>query len=204
MTWFDTARFGMFIHWGHSSQQGIELSWPLVGPIFALPQSTPISVEQYHSSAATFDPQAFDPREWARMAKRAGMQYAVLTTKHHDGYAMWDTKTSGLLGDAQPVRPRHRARVRRRVSRRRAARRLLLLARRLAPPGLPGVHAGRRAVPVPARQGARSRSMAEVRRRHVRAGPRAADELRRDRRASGSTAAGSAPSTSGARAISRR
>ena len=94
MTWFDTARFGMFIHWGHSSQQGIELSWPLVGPIFALPQSTPVSVEQYHSSAATFDPQKFDAREWARMAKRAGMQYAVLTTKHHDGYAMWDTKTS--------------------------------------------------------------------------------------------------------------
>jgi alpha-L-fucosidase len=84
----------MFIHWGHSSQQGIELSWPLVGPIFALPQSKPISVEQYHSSAATFDPQAFDPRAWARMAKEAGMQYAVLTTKHHDGYVMWDTKTT--------------------------------------------------------------------------------------------------------------
>jgi alpha-L-fucosidase len=104
MTWFDGARFGMFIHWGHSSQQGIELSWPLVGPIFALPQSTPISVEQYHSSAATFDPQGFDPREWARMAKAAGMQYAVLTTKHHDGFAMWDTKTSDFSVLNSPYR----------------------------------------------------------------------------------------------------
>ena len=90
-TWFDTARFGMFVHWGHSSQQGIELSWPLVGGHAALPQCTPVPVGQYHASAATFDPAAYDPRAWARQAKRAGMQYAVFTTKHHDGYAMYDT-----------------------------------------------------------------------------------------------------------------
>jgi alpha-L-fucosidase len=93
-TWFDTARFGMFVHWGHSSQQGIEISWPLVGAVFALPQSSTVTVGQYHSSAATFNPTAYDPRSWARMAKRMGMQYAVFTTKHHDGYAMFDTKTS--------------------------------------------------------------------------------------------------------------
>lgn len=94
MTWFDTARFGMFIHWGHSSQQGIELSWPLTGAVFTEAEVPSVSVEQYHSSAATFDPQAYDPEAWARAAKAAGMQYAVLTTKHHDGFAMWDTKTS--------------------------------------------------------------------------------------------------------------
>jgi len=94
MTWFDTARFGMFVHWGHSSQQGIELSWPLVGGHAALPNCTDVSVEQYHSSAATFDPQAYDPADWARRAKRLGMQYAVFTTKHHDGYAMYDTSVS--------------------------------------------------------------------------------------------------------------
>lgn len=92
MTWFDTARFGMFVHWGHSSQQGIELSWPLVGAVFALPLCSTVPVEEYHASAATFDPQAYDPRAWAKMAKRAGMRYAVITTKHHDGYAMFDTK----------------------------------------------------------------------------------------------------------------
>jgi alpha-L-fucosidase len=92
--WFNTARFGMFVHWGHSSQQGIELSWPLVGGVFALPESKPVPVDLYHSTAATFDPKHWDARELARQAKRCGMTYAVLTTKHHDGYAMFDTKTS--------------------------------------------------------------------------------------------------------------
>jgi alpha-L-fucosidase len=91
-TWFERARFGMFIHWGHSSQQGIELSWPLVGGVFVLPKGQSVPVEEYHSSAATFDPQRFDAGALARTAKRCGMQYAVLTTKHHDGYAMFDTK----------------------------------------------------------------------------------------------------------------
>ncbi|MEX0749849.1 MAG: alpha-L-fucosidase [Dehalococcoidia bacterium] len=94
MSWFDSARFGMFVHWGHSSQQGIELSWPLAGGHAALPNCTEVSVEQYHSSAATFDPRAYDPADWARRAKRLGMQYAVFTAKHHDGYAMYDTKAS--------------------------------------------------------------------------------------------------------------
>jgi alpha-L-fucosidase len=93
MTWFDTARFGMFIHWGHSSQQGIELSWPMVGSNAALPE-TNMSVEAYQSSAATFNPENWDPVALARTAKSLGMQYAVLTTKHHDGYAMFHTKTS--------------------------------------------------------------------------------------------------------------
>jgi alpha-L-fucosidase len=93
-TWFDRARFGLFVHWGHSSQQGIELSWPLTGGMAALPEGQGVSVEQYHSSAATFDPRSFDAPALARLAKRAGIQYAVLTAKHHDGYAMFDTKVS--------------------------------------------------------------------------------------------------------------
>jgi alpha-L-fucosidase len=93
MAWFDTARFGMFIHWGHYSQQGIEASWPLVGGV-SVNEAKDVSVEQYHSSAPTFNPTAWDPRALAQRAKRCGMQYAVLTTKHHDGYAMFHTKTS--------------------------------------------------------------------------------------------------------------
>ncbi|MBF6601202.1 MAG: alpha-L-fucosidase [Dehalococcoidia bacterium] len=92
-TWFDTARFGLFVHWGHSSQQGIELSWPLVGGNFALPPCD-VPVPQYHASAATFDPEAWDAPALARAAKRLGMQYAVITAKHHDGYAMYDTRQS--------------------------------------------------------------------------------------------------------------
>src|SRR3989454_6242958 len=93
-SWFNSARFGMFVHWGHSSQQGIELSWPLVGGVFALPRCQPVPVEQYHASAATFDPKEWDARELARTAKRCGMQYAVLTAKHHDGYAMFASRHS--------------------------------------------------------------------------------------------------------------
>jgi alpha-L-fucosidase len=102
--WFEDARFGLFVHWGHSSQQGIELSWPLVGPIFALPNSTPVSVEQYHSSAATFNPTRWDAGGLARRAREAGMRYAVLTTKHHDGYAMFDTRTSDFGVMHSPLR----------------------------------------------------------------------------------------------------
>ena len=96
MSWFDTARFGMFVHWGHSSQQGIELSWPMAGGVFSLPFGQGRSVDDYQSTAATFDPQEWDAAALAKRARALGMQYAVLTTKHHDGYAMFDTETSGF------------------------------------------------------------------------------------------------------------
>jgi alpha-L-fucosidase len=92
--WFERARFGMLVHWGHSSQQEIELSWPLVGGVFVLPKCQSVPAEEYHASAATFDPKEFDAVALAQRAKRCGMQYAVLTAKHHDGYAMFDTKLS--------------------------------------------------------------------------------------------------------------
>ncbi len=101
-TWFDTARFGMFVHWGHSSQRGCELSWPLVGGTAALPLCGDIPVAEYHSTAATFDPKGYDPRAWAAMAKRLGMQYAVFTAKHHDGYAMYHTKHSDFSVEHSP------------------------------------------------------------------------------------------------------
>ena len=99
--WFRAARFGMFVHWGHVSQQGLELSWPLVGGTPALPFSVPgVPVDDYQASAATFAPDPKAPTDWAARAKRAGMRYAVFTTKHHDGYAMWPSKHSDF---ASPV-----------------------------------------------------------------------------------------------------
>ena len=95
-TWFDTARFGMFISWGPSSQNGWELSWPLIDGIINLymPYCQDLTVKEYYGIAPTFNPTNFDPKELARMAKGAGMTYAVFTTKHHDGYAMFHTKYS--------------------------------------------------------------------------------------------------------------
>lgn len=91
----------MFIHWGHSSQQGVELSWPMVGGNAALPGGD-MTVAAYQSSAATFNPTQWDPVGLARMAKSLGMQYAVFTTKHHDGYAMFHTKTSDFGVEHSP------------------------------------------------------------------------------------------------------
>ena len=92
--WFSTARFGLFIHWAPCSQRGLELSWPLVGGVAALPAAQNVGVDEYHALARTFNPVKFDARAWARLAKRAGMTYAVLTTKHHDGFAMFHTAQS--------------------------------------------------------------------------------------------------------------
>ncbi len=92
--WFDTARFGMFIHWGISSVNGWELSWPLVGGVGALPRAQSVTVEQYYAASRAFNPINFNPREWARLARRAGMQYVVIAAKHHDGFAMFHTRES--------------------------------------------------------------------------------------------------------------
>lgn len=101
-TWFDTAGLGMFIHWDHASQQGLEISWPLVGGGGILPHAQNVTPEQYHSSAATFDPQGWDAKALARRAKAAGMQYAVLTTKHHNGFSMFHTKLSDFSIEHTP------------------------------------------------------------------------------------------------------
>ncbi len=100
--WFDRARFGMFVHWDHASQQGLELSWPLVGGLSVLPHCQSVGVEQYHSSAATFDPRAWDPVALARLAREAGMGYVVLTAKHHSGYALWHTRCSSFSVEHSP------------------------------------------------------------------------------------------------------
>jgi alpha-L-fucosidase len=102
MSWFDTARFGMFVHWSHCSQQGIEVSWPLVGGNFALPYCNDVPVDEYHATAATFDPRGWDARELAHLAKRLGMTYAVITAKHHDGFAMYHTGHSDYSIEHSP------------------------------------------------------------------------------------------------------
>lgn len=100
--WFRQARLGMFVHWDHASQQGLEISWPLVGGSFALPHAQAVTPEQYHSSAATFDPSAWDAPALARLARECGVRYAVLTTKHHNGFSMFHTKLSDFSIEHTP------------------------------------------------------------------------------------------------------
>lgn len=95
-TWFDTARFGLFVHWGISSVRGWELSWPLVGGNPMLPACQRVGLDEYYACAQEFSPRRFDPVAWARLARRAGMQYVVLTARHHDGFALFDTAWSSF------------------------------------------------------------------------------------------------------------
>jgi alpha-L-fucosidase len=95
MKWWHDARFGMFIHWGVYSvpagqYQGVEV--PENGEWIM--SKAKIPVKEYESFGRKFNPVKFDPAEWVRIAKDAGMKYIVITSKHHDGFAMWDSKVS--------------------------------------------------------------------------------------------------------------
>lgn len=92
--WFDSAGLGVFIHWDHASQQGLEVSWPLVGGVFSLPFAGAVSAATYHASAPAFNPTAWDPAALADYLSATGVRYVVITTKHHNGFAMWDSRVS--------------------------------------------------------------------------------------------------------------
>lgn len=94
-SWFPQARFGMFVHWGlYSIPGGI---WNGRSPhrlAEHLMRTAEISAEEYAKLAEEFNPVAYDPEAWAALAESAGMKYLVLTAKHHDGFAMFDTAVS--------------------------------------------------------------------------------------------------------------
>ena len=93
MQWWDEARFGMFIHWGLYSipagtWNGEEIE-ELGEWIMAYAD---ITAEDYKELASQFNPEKFNAREWVRMAKNAGMKYIIITTRHHDGFCLFDTR----------------------------------------------------------------------------------------------------------------
>jgi alpha-L-fucosidase len=84
--WYRAAKFGMFIHWGPYSLASVEASWPIMRP-------TPggITEAEYRELPKRFNPAKFDPYALVDLARTAGQQYMVFTTKHHDGFCMFDT-----------------------------------------------------------------------------------------------------------------
>jgi alpha-L-fucosidase len=103
--WFQEARFGLFVHWSHCSQLGCDLSWPLVGGVsIGGMSSTAIPIDTYHAGADTFCPEPLAARRWAALAAAAGARYAVLTTKHHDGFALWPSALSDWTIARTPYR----------------------------------------------------------------------------------------------------
>ncbi len=98
MGWWRDARFGMFIHWGlYSIPAG---TWPEGDPNARhdhaewIRESAHIPVAEYEKLQPRFDPEKFDADLWARMAADAGMKYLVITSKHHDGFDLFDSKWS--------------------------------------------------------------------------------------------------------------
>jgi alpha-L-fucosidase len=85
--WYRDAKFGMFIHWGPYSLASVEASWPIMRPS----KEFPISEMEYRALPARFNPAHFDPYAWIALAKAAGQRYMVFTTKHHDGFCMFDS-----------------------------------------------------------------------------------------------------------------
>ena len=88
--WFMDLGFGMFIHWSMDSQLGVVISHSMAGA------SDDYLDRFVNELPATFNPGKFDPEEWAKLARLAGMKYVVFTAKHHSGFCMWDTKTTGF------------------------------------------------------------------------------------------------------------
>lgn len=86
LAWWRNAKFGMFVHWGLYAIPG-RGEWVM--------NRENIPVAEYEKLAARFKPRHGDIRAWARLAKAAGMNYLVFTTKHHDGFCLWDSQLTG-------------------------------------------------------------------------------------------------------------
>ncbi len=94
--WFQDAKFGLFIHWGVYSVLGAG-EWVM--------NNNKMTIAEYEKLAPRFNPTEFDPAEWVRIAKDAGMKYITITSKHHDGFAMWHTRQSKWnIVDATPYK----------------------------------------------------------------------------------------------------
>lgn len=86
--WFKEAKLGIFIHWGIYAVKGVGESWSFY--------HGSISYEDYMDQCNGFTAENYDPKAWAKLFKQVGARYSVITTKHHDGVALWDTKLNDL------------------------------------------------------------------------------------------------------------
>lgn len=88
LAWFRQAKLGIFVHWGIYAVDGIDESWSFFNKY--------LSYEDYMRQLDGFTAEHYDPKAWARLIKKSGARYAVLTAKHHDGVALWHTRLSDL------------------------------------------------------------------------------------------------------------
>lgn len=95
MKWWHNDHFGMFIHWGLYSMPARH-EW--------VRNHEKISNEEYEKYFNNFEPDLYNPKEWARKAKEAGMKYFVITTKHHEGFCLWDSKYTDYKVTNTPIK----------------------------------------------------------------------------------------------------
>lgn len=88
MEWFKDAKLGIFIHWGIYAVNGISESWSFF--------NGRISHEDYLKQVDGFSAEKYDPEFWAKLIKESGAKYSVITSRHHDGFSLWDTKFGSL------------------------------------------------------------------------------------------------------------
>ena len=106
MAWWRDAQFGMFIHWGaYAVPAGTHKGERIAGIGEWIMSRAHIPTSEYEEYVHRFDPTRFDADEWARIAKDAGMKYIIITSKHHDGFAIFDSKVSSYdIMDATPYK----------------------------------------------------------------------------------------------------
>lgn len=93
MAWFREAKFGMFIHWGlYSQPAGVWNGKNVPGAAEWILNTAQIKVADYEPLIKQFNPVKYDPKKWVQIAKNAGMKYIVITSKHHEGWGLWDSK----------------------------------------------------------------------------------------------------------------
>ncbi|MDD7303357.1 MAG: alpha-L-fucosidase [Bacteroidaceae bacterium] len=88
MEWFGKAKLGIFIHWGIYAVRGVPESWSFYNDY--------LPYEEYMKQQSGFKAEKYRPEEWVKLIKESGAKYAVITAKHHDGFALWDTKAGQL------------------------------------------------------------------------------------------------------------
>ena len=88
MKWFGDAKLGIFIHWGIYAVRGVSESWSFYNEY--------LPYDEYMSQAKGFTAKNYDPKAWLDLIKESGARYVVITAKHHDGMALWDTKVGEL------------------------------------------------------------------------------------------------------------
>lgn len=130
--WYPDASLGLFIHWGIASVRAMNISWPMIpGRALAAKRITDpaereriiregdynlkgkpneITPNEYFEQAKSFNPQNYDPDKWMKAAKEAGFAYVVLTTRHHEGFALWpsaygDFDTKNYMGGRDLLKP---------------------------------------------------------------------------------------------------